>query len=536
MGGGTTNGHDESRLTCRAYCHSPPQRRDVMLNKYVCAGQSLPNEPSHNPVPSETVATVDSDADHPFEAKSSVQKSSALNIPSRTSSTQNAETATSGNEGTDLTNASPEDQSRTGSKRAILSRSRNNSRSSKRSLRAAARNVQANKEPVSPFPQQDGTRSEKKAKSGGFLSFLNCCGSDLNDSDESNLPAVKPKVQPAARLPQMSTEKPVTTEKQPETLPDTTLDEKSELRSTDEEPKPTSIEAMGRQMSRPGMTRESASEDRSGMGAVAGVAAIGTAGAIVASELPDERRTNAEPDTLPLPSQQVSKPAGEASLPNQPEADRRRNEEEGYPQDVEMPDASHDSTMTQPTASSVDPEPKYESPPQSESIITQVPQGGLPPPPPIPILNQQQIANRHDKQNWLLPSVPPQLQGRKCLVLDLDETLVHSSFKILNQADFTIPVEIEGQFHNVYVIKRPGVDQFMKRVGELYEVVVFTASVSKYGDPLLDQLDIHKVVHHRLFRESCYNHQGNYVKVSLIPCEVDLVLISNRIFLRSGET
>lgn len=74
----------------------------------------------------------------------------------------------------------------------------------------------------------------------------------------------------------------------------------------------------------------------------------------------------------------------------------------------------------------------------------------------------------------------------------------------------------------------------MKRVGELYEVVVFTASVSKvrrsgpmrfstqetltrrlqYGDPLLDQLDIHNVVHHRLFRESCYNHQGNYVKVS----------------------
>lgn len=35
----------------------------------------------------------------------------------------------------------------------------------------------------------------------------------------------------------------------------------------------------------------------------------------------------------------------------------------------------------------------------------------------------------------------------------------------------------------------------------------------QYGDPLLDQLDIHHVVHHRLFRESCYNHQGNYVKV-----------------------
>lgn len=53
------------------------------------------------------------------------------------------------------------------------------------------------------------------------------------------------------------------------------------------------------------------------------------------------------------------------------------------------------------------------------------------------------------------------------------------TLQILHQADFTIPVEIEGQYHNVYVIKRPGVDAFMKRVGELYEVVVFTASVSK---------------------------------------------------------
>lgn len=117
-----------------------------------------------------------------------------------------------------------------------------------------------------------------------------------------------------------------------------------------------------------------------------------------------------------------------------------------------------------------------------------------------------------EQKQWLLPPVKPEHQGRKCLVLDLDETLVHSSFKLIHQADFTIPVEIEGAYHNVYVIKRPGVDQFMKRVGELYEVVVFTASVSKYGDPLLDQLDIHHVVHHRLFRESCFNHQGNYVK------------------------
>ncbi|KAF5386036.1 hypothetical protein D9615_002491 [Tricholomella constricta] len=112
----------------------------------------------------------------------------------------------------------------------------------------------------------------------------------------------------------------------------------------------------------------------------------------------------------------------------------------------------------------------------------------------------------------LLPPIAPQHAGRKCLILDLDETLVHSSFKSIQQADYVVPVEIEYHLHNVYVIKRPGVDKFLKMMGEIYEVVVFTASLSKYADPVLDKLDIHQVVSHRLFRESCYNHRGNYVK------------------------
>jgi Dullard-like phosphatase family protein len=49
-------------------------------------------------------------------------------------------------------------------------------------------------------------------------------------------------------------------------------------------------------------------------------------------------------------------------------------------------------------------------------------------------------------------------------------------------------------------------------MGELYEIVVFTASLSKYADPVLDLLDVHKVVHHRLFRESCSCFKGSYVK------------------------
>jgi hypothetical protein len=34
-------------------------------------------------------------------------------------------------------------------------------------------------------------------------------------------------------------------------------------------------------------------------------------------------------------------------------------------------------------------------------------------------------------------------------VIDLDETLVHSSFKPVPNADFIVPVEIDGQVHQV---------------------------------------------------------------------------------------
>lgn len=116
------------------------------------------------------------------------------------------------------------------------------------------------------------------------------------------------------------------------------------------------------------------------------------------------------------------------------------------------------------------------------------------------------------RDDHLLPPPKDDKKSKKCLVLDLDETLVHSSFKPVEPCDFVIPVEIENQVHKVYVCKRPFVDDFMKRCGEIYEVVIFTASLAKYADPVLDLLDVHKVVDWRLFRESCSPFKGSYVK------------------------
>jgi RNA polymerase II subunit A small phosphatase-like protein len=125
--------------------------------------------------------------------------------------------------------------------------------------------------------------------------------------------------------------------------------------------------------------------------------------------------------------------------------------------------------------------------------------------------HQPPAGNAVYSDDHLLPPQSEKKKGKKCLVLDLDETLVHSSFKLV-PCDFVVPVKIEDKTYKVYVAKRPHVDEFMRRCGELYEIVVFTASLAQYADPVIDLLDIHKVVDWRLFRESCTPFKGAYVK------------------------
>ncbi|NXG77154.1 CTDS1 phosphatase, partial [Baryphthengus martii] len=64
----------------------------------------------------------------------------------------------------------------------------------------------------------------------------------------------------------------------------------------------------------------------------------------------------------------------------------------------------------------------------------------------------------------------------------------------------------------VYVLKRPHVDEFLQRMGELFECVLFTASLAKYADPVADLLDKWGAFRARLFRESCVFHRGNYYR------------------------
>ena len=109
--------------------------------------------------------------------------------------------------------------------------------------------------------------------------------------------------------------------------------------------------------------------------------------------------------------------------------------------------------------------------------------------------------------------LPPNLTQKKTLVLDLDETLVHSQFGPFNiPSDVVINIEIENELHDIHVLIRPGVKEFLEKMAEIFEIVIFTASISKYAGPLLDLLDKKKFCNFRLFREHCTLLNSSFVK------------------------
>lgn len=162
--------------------------------------------------------------------------------------------------------------------------------------------------------------------------------------------------------------------------------------------------------------------------AVAGTAGLAAAGVTPASKLPSSKpeKLSVEDTTSSTEEQMISDRTPEQA---------RKDEE------IEMKDVP----PSVPLASNEVPVPKDITAPTSEATQSSIP----PPPPtgPAPTSDiQAQVTTvksaepqvgvdqqRQGEQKWLLPPMRPELKGRKCLVLDLDETLVHSSFKVRSQ-------------------------------------------------------------------------------------------------------
>lgn len=148
----------------------------------------------------------------------------------------------------------------------------------------------------------------------------------------------------------------------------------------------------------------------------------------------------------------------------------------------------------------------------------------------------QQVQNNpinRAPQDALPPRMPslgaPSRDKKITLILDVDETLVHSSFKTTPQrSDLQIDIVVNGNPGVVFVKKRPYLKEFLDFVASRFEVVVFTASLSVYCNPLMDILDPEKKLGNlRLFREHCTKApSGAYIKdLSLLGRPLERIAI-----------
>ena len=170
---------------------------------------------------------------------------------------------------------------------------------------------------------------------------------------------------------------------------------------------------------------------------------------------------------------------------------------------------------------------KYQKAPD---IITQVKPNSFiqPPNPHKSAFTPTNRSNKLNSKKLLLPPKPHN-STKKTLILDLDETLVHSSFTPFEKNDIVLNVDFEGVIYNIYVLVRPEAELFIKTVAKFYELVIFTASISKYASPLLDILDKEKNIKYRLYRDQCTFINGIYIK-DLKKCNrslKDLIIVDN---------
>nr|CCC46957.1 conserved hypothetical protein [Trypanosoma vivax Y486] len=128
----------------------------------------------------------------------------------------------------------------------------------------------------------------------------------------------------------------------------------------------------------------------------------------------------------------------------------------------------------------------------------------------------------------LLPMQMPRHNGKVSLILDLDETLVHSSLTLQpRHYDLMLDVRVESATTRVYVAFRPFMQEFLQAVAPLFEVIIFTASVSAYCNDVMNAIDPDNILGSlRLFREHCSILNGAYVKdLSLLGRDLEKVVI-----------
>eukprot|EP01017_Pseudomicrothorax_dubius_P043810 TRINITY_DN7356_c0_g2_i3.p1 TRINITY_DN7356_c0_g2~~TRINITY_DN7356_c0_g2_i3.p1 ORF type:complete len:417 (+),score=59.69 TRINITY_DN7356_c0_g2_i3:2-1252(+) len=122
-------------------------------------------------------------------------------------------------------------------------------------------------------------------------------------------------------------------------------------------------------------------------------------------------------------------------------------------------------------------------------------------------------------------------QRPKTLCLDLDETLIHRCGMNNNpEVVLTTMDDLDKEVH-IPIKLRPHLQDFLKKMSALFDIVIFTASTDYYAEAIVRYIDpSSKFISHLLTRQNCMEtRNGFYIKdLRILQRELkDVVLVDN---------
>jgi len=95
--------------------------------------------------------------------------------------------------------------------------------------------------------------------------------------------------------------------------------------------------------------------------------------------------------------------------------------------------------------------------------------------------------------------------------------------------DLKLDIVVDRTPITVLVKKRPGVERFLLKMAEFYEVVLFTASLRDYAVPVMEKIDPTRVCEYHIYRQGCTPYRNVLVKdMSLLGRNLkDSIIIDN---------
>ena len=168
-------------------------------------------------------------------------------------------------------------------------------------------------------------------------------------------------------------------------------------------------------------------------------------------------------------------------------------------------------------------------------------------------LDYDSIYDEKNKDNiqYLYYTSPMDIEDcpkKKLLLIDLDETLIHSEFRCKDNYKAldlfikntkcqtrTFSYSDENYIYYIDVFFRPYLQQFLKEVSKYFDLAIFTAATKGYADIILDYIDPkNEYFQFRLYRDACIPIQQRlYIKDLRIIKDYDpknVILMDNSLY------